>query len=326
MIRKALSKVRNKAFMDTYKKLQELDQKLSQHELMLNHVMFTANKLEGELEKHPVIMPISSSEVMVKIFNGIKFSLDPRDISVATHIAMDGVWEEFITKAWMSVIRDIPEAVILDVGANFGYFGALAAHGVNRKKSKIVLFEPNPHLLPYINKTLSTNWLNENVKVENLGIADKSGQFELNILKDYVGSSTMQSAEQLTEYVGDKMHVEVAEKVKVQTVTIDEYCAGRDIESIDLIKMDIEGFEEKAYEGMRNMVAKSHGLTLFLEFTKQSYEAPEAFYNKVRGDFKFMYTIAGDGSFVEPANTDYHAMFNDVDDWIMLVFSQRPLV
>lgn len=323
MIKKALAKVRYKALHDVDEGLSTIEQKLNGHELMINHIMFTTNNMEHNFNARPIIMPISEKEIMAKIFNGIKFNLDPRDISVATHLAMDGIWEDFITKAWLKVLKG--ESVVFDVGANFGYFGVLAAHGINRKKSKVIFFEPNPHLLPYIHKTLSTNWLNENAVVENLGVADKPGEFELNILKDYVGSSTMHSLAHLSAYAEEKMQLEVAETVPVKTVTIDDYCADHNIKAIDLIKIDIEGFEEKAYDGMRGMVKKSPNMIMFLEFTKESYEDPKAFYAKMCGDFKFMYTISNDGDFVEPDSVEYHAMFDEVQDWIMLVFAQKPL-
>lgn len=323
MIKKTFAKVRDKALENVAEDLSTLEQKLNGHELMINHIMFTANNMEYNLSTRPIIMPISEKEIMAKIFNGIKFNLDPRDISVATHLAMDGIWEDFITKAWLRVLK--PESVVFDIGANFGYFGVLAANGINRKKSKVVFFEPNPHLLPYIHKTLSTNWLNENAVVENLGIADKPGKFELSILKDYVGSSSMHSIEHLSEYAADKMQLEVAEKIPVTTTTVDAYCAEKGIEAIDLIKIDIEGFEEKAFEGMRGMVKKSPDLIMFLEFTKESYDDPQGFYAKMRNDFKYMYTISPDGHFVTPKNVEYHEVFDEVQDWLMLVFSHKPL-
>src|SRR5438132_1181289 len=68
---------------------------------------------------------LSETELATKLFSGIIIFLDPRDISVTPHIAVDYIWEYQVTRAWLSVIHE--NDVVFDVGANFGYYGAIAA-------------------------------------------------------------------------------------------------------------------------------------------------------------------------------------------------------
>lgn len=264
---------------------------------------------------------ISEKEMITKIFSGLKVYLDPSDLAVAIHIALDGIWEAWITKAWVDVVK--PNDVVIDIGANFGYFGALAAQKTNKKNSKVIFFEANPHLIPYINKTLSVNWLNEQSVVENLAVADKAGKVTLNILKGYIGSSSVHSLEHTEAYMHSKMHLEKAEAVKVDAVSIDDYCRANKIKTIDLIKMDIEGFEDKAYEGMRGMVKASPNVTLFIEFTKDSYDNPQKFYQQMLDDFGNVYVINEHGQLEVPKNTDYASIIEVSDDWVMPVFSKN---
>jgi FkbM family methyltransferase len=267
------------------------------------------------------IVQISEHEVIAKLFNGLKIYLDTRDISVAPHLALDGIWEPQITQAWLSVIK--AEDTVFDIGANFGYFGLVAAHKTNKKKSKIVFFEANPDLIPYINKTLSTNFYVEQSKVENLAIAEREGTVTLNILKDYIGSSTLHPLKHLDKYMHDKMLLKVNKSIKVNSTSIDSYCMKNQILKIDLIKMDIEGYEDEAYQGMRKIVRKSPDLTLFVEFTKDSYKNPKDFYERMLEDFGNIYLVNERGSLYTPEHKDYHSILGKADDWVMLVFSKN---
>lgn len=265
---------------------------------------------------------IDQKTLLTKLFTGIKIYLDPQDISVAAHIAVDGVWEQQTSKAWLAVVKQ--NDTILDIGANFGYFGLLAGQFTNKKKSKIVLFEANKNLIPYINKSISVNWLNEQTKVENLAVSDRNGEVQLTILKDYLGSSSLQSVEELESTLHEKMQLEVEERVTVESTTIDSYCKNNSINEVDLIKMDIEGYEEKAYFGMRGVVNKSKRITLFIEFTKDDYDNPKKFYDTMLNDFGHVYIISDDGHIVKPKNVSYESIIGQSSDWVMPIFSKNP--
>jgi hypothetical protein len=121
----------------------------------------------------------------------------------------------------------------------------------------------------------------------------------------------------------DKMYLESVEEIKVKAVAIDDYCRERNIQQVDLIKMDIEGFEDQAYQGMRATVKASPRITLFIEFTKDSYADAEGFYNQMLEDFGNVYVIDEDGYITEPAHTDYQTIIGDADDWVMPIFSKN---
>ena len=54
----------------------------------------------------------------------------------------------------------------------------------------------------------------------------------------------------------------VSERIGVESVTIDDFLQGR---TVDVIKMDIEGNEPYALEGMTQTIARSKPLVLFAE-------------------------------------------------------------
>lgn len=329
-----VQRLQHRIFSTLRKELKEterrLDEKITASERVIQDTQRAINHdhmvILEELKlrtKNSGSVVLSDHEMVTKIFSGLKMYLDPRDVAVVPHLALDSIWEHRITAAWLSAAK--PKDIVLDVGSNFGYFGALAAQKSDKKHSKVVHFEANPHLIPYIQKTMDVNWLNEQSVVENLAVGDKDGDtLTLRILKDYLGSSSVLPLEHTAKYMGTKMRLETAEEVKVKSTTLDKYCKDHDLKTVDLIKMDIEGFEDKAYEGMRNIVKASPNLTFFIEFTKDSYDDPKSFYDTMLKDFGYVYTIDDEGYIVKPKKTTYEAIIGDADDWVMPIFSKNP--
>ena len=76
------------------------------------------------------------------------------------------------------------------------------------------------------------------------------------------------------------------------TVTLDHFVKERGIDRVDLIKMDIEGHEDRAYRGIRDVIAANRDhLRMIIEFTTSEYSDPRGFYDQIRDDFKFVYGI-----------------------------------
>ena len=119
------------------------------------------------------------------------------------------------------------------------------------------------------------------------------------------------------------MHIEAASTVSVKTSTLDDYCIENKIEKADLIKLDVEGFEVQAYHGMRNIVKKSPDTILFIEFTAKSYDEPEEFFNLLKKDFQHIALIDNEGSLHDADSLSYKKILENVEDWIMLVFSKN---
>lgn len=331
-VKNSLTKLHQKIFRSINKSLHEINEslvdineKLDKNSAVTSNVerLLFLQTQEAKYATAPII-PISEREVATKLFNGQIIYLDPKDISVVPHILLERVWEREITEAWLSVIHN-PDSVVFDIGANFGYYGMLAAQELSKDKGKVVLFEANPNLIPYIDKSLAVNWLKENTIVECLGVSDSKGTAQLTILENYIGSSSMNTLKELDSYANKKMRVEAESTVEVSTITIDEYCSTHNIKEINLMKIDIEGYEEKAYDGMRKIVGNSPNMILFIEFTKYAYKSPKKFYQALIDDFGRVYTIDQNGKFVKPKNNSFEAMIEPLNDLIFLVFSKKEL-
>lgn len=76
------------------------------------------------------------------------------DVGFAPHIIMDGFWEYWITQFIAARMKD--GAVVLDVGANFGYYTLLMSDLIG-PSGKCIAFEPNPGVAAKLRKTIAIN-------------------------------------------------------------------------------------------------------------------------------------------------------------------------
>jgi FkbM family methyltransferase len=119
------------------------------------------------------------------------------------------------------------EPLIIDCGANIGmsvlYFKKLFPN------SKIIAFEPNPHAFKLLENNMKVNKINK-VELHNVGLYDKETEISF-FIGDNIGS-----------FVGSlKKERGGNTELKIQTEKLSHYL--KSIETVDLIKMDVEGAE-----------------------------------------------------------------------------------
>lgn len=211
--------------------------------------------------KNAAWYPVSATEIVTRLYTGQLIAVDPRDASVAPHLILRGEWEIEVSQHFRSLVR--PGDVVFDLGANFGYFGLIAAtenHG-----GALHLFEANPALRPLLEKTLLLNRLNERAAIVSRAVAARSGQrMKLHRVRHYMGSSSLASLRSNTRHAALRA-------TRVRSLSIDDYCASLDDDRCDVVKIDIERFEEQALLGMTRTLTRNPGLRVVMEYTFGAY-------------------------------------------------------
>jgi FkbM family methyltransferase len=126
------------------------------------------------------------------------------------------------------------ESVIVDAGANVGFFTLLAAR--QSPNSLVLAIEPSPESYQRLVENVAKNGLTHRVRCLNQGLA---GQETLRLMR--VGQSRSQ-VQRLLPPDSD----EIA-GVAVKTATLESVL--RDLRQVDLVKMDIEGGEYEVLLG-----------------------------------------------------------------------------
>ena len=151
-----------------------------------------------------------------------------------------------------------PAPVVFDVGANEGQW--LAELLACCPGARVHAFEPHASLAARVASKYPS------VSVNNLALADEPGTLHL---YDYSSHAGSQHAT-LLEGVIDGIHQGSAQRVQVPVGSIDEYCMQRGIDRIDLLKIDVEGFELKVLQGAKRMLAEQRIDVIQFEFNEMN--------------------------------------------------------
>lgn len=197
---------------------------------------FVYNYLKNWADKNP------DSEVITFINNGLRMKLTVKDW-VQNNLFIYGYYEKNESDYWLK--RSEKAKIIIDIGANVGYYSLLAAKNIERNKGKIFAFEP-------VNKTFIR--LGENIllnKIDCISIYKKAISNENSSIKINVGNdenwgmSSINSHEHLS-----------SESEIVECETLDTFCNSVNISQVDLIKIDVEGAEYNVLQGMEKAIEK----------------------------------------------------------------------
>lgn len=135
--------------------------------------------------------------------------------------------------------------VFFDVGANLGFYSFYLGPLCGRSGA-VHAFEANPILIPHLRRSIELNKVTSNILLNDIAIGRESNK----ILRLYdpgrIGNSSFHAHGWL-----DK-----DDWIDVPVVSLDDYAKERGIRRIDAMKIDIEGAELEAFQGME-MLFKS---------------------------------------------------------------------
>ncbi len=170
--------------------------------------------------------------VMVPNVNGFTMLVSGTDEGIGRELEFYKVHEPTVTKLLPGFVK--PGDTVLDIGANIGYYTLLLSQLVG-EDGLVVAIEPYPDNVHLLELNLRLNRVT-NVKVMSVAVSDEVGTAQM-----FVSEGSNWHSLRPTERTGQKT-------ISVPTVTIDTIVAQLE-RPIDLIRMDIEGWETKALSG-----------------------------------------------------------------------------
>lgn len=175
-------------------------------------------------------------------FTDVTFYCPRRSKFVLDEVFRDGQYLEFIEEITDELdSREASLPHVFDLGANFGVFPLLLEE-YSDLELYYNLYEPFPENLQYLRKNLSNNGVS-NYWVRQEAVSNQSGKTQLHHTDSWTGP-TIQD---------DELVAEISEKsIKISTVRLDDH----EWSSVDLVKIDIEGAEEAALQGMQQTIER----------------------------------------------------------------------
>lgn len=138
-----------------------------------------------------------------------------------------------------------PGMVFVDVGANNGFFSLLAAHYVGGA-GRVFAFEPNPPVFAALAQHVEMNQLADRIRIFDVALSDTATDAaRLHVWPQHSGFSSLD-----LESAPGAPHLAGGAAVTVRTQVFDQWLDAQALTSIDLLKMDVEGFEGQVVSGM----------------------------------------------------------------------------
>ena len=161
------------------------------------------------------------------------------DRFISRAIAERGVWEPFETAVFLDLVR--PGGVVVDVGANIGYYAVLAAQRAG-PAGRVHAFEPERANFRLLQANLRLNAC-ANASARRLAICDRAGTERLYRDADNLGDHRLYPSPGAPR-----------SSVPVPTAALDAlFPAGT---RLDVIKIDAQGAEYRIFRGMRGLLAR----------------------------------------------------------------------
>ena len=177
---------------------------------------------------------------------------------------------------------------VLDIGANIGYYTALLSQEAG-DNGLILALEPDLESYKYLSQSIRS-LENKNVLSFPLAASNLSQRLPLYLSKENRGDNRLYKNNQKRD------------SIIVDCLTIDELSTKTKIESFDLIKIDVQGYEPKVFKGMGNTIKSSRNLTILTEFwpkgIMEAGESPANFLRTLRKMKLKLFELKKNGSLV----------------------------
>jgi FkbM family methyltransferase len=194
------------------------------------------------------------------------------DITIKHHYTADpvrlhsyrhkGYWFHGKEREWdtMSLFKRVLREgdTVFEVGAHIGYISLFFKQLVG--KGSVIVFEPGANNLPYLRK---------NVAGKGIEIVEKAVGREKGVCSFFLDKLSGQNNSMVkdffmreeTESNAFDPKVKGSQETKVEVITVDSFVEERGIKPT-FIKIDIEGFEFEALEGMKKTLADSRPMLM----------------------------------------------------------------
>jgi len=203
--------------------------------------------------------------------NGYQMKIIPKDQGISKEVLVFKTHEPLTTSL---VNREIKSGMIcIEVGSNIGYYALLESKLVGNN-GIVIAIEPSPLNFEYLKYNLSLNNAS-NVRPFNVAIGDLDTQVNFLI-------SDLSNWCKIIDITPSNSNGNV---ITVPLVKLDTFVSQNSLPSIDLIRMDIEGYEYNAYNGMVNTIERfKPDLLIEVHVTTMGLEKTGLFLNKLKSD------------------------------------------
>ncbi len=192
----------------------------------------------------------TGSDISLSGKMGIRYLLPNLKESISFDIFTNGIYEPE-TNSFLN--NRIPrQGIFLDLGANIGSITLPLIK--QRPDLKVFCVEAAPWIFKYLETNIQANHDGQNVVLINKALLDRNGE----TLSFYSPSDQFGK--------GSLSPVFTNEAIQVISITLEELIKQYQLPNVDMIKIDIEGYEYFAFKGAGNLLTKANAPDILFEF------------------------------------------------------------
>lgn len=260
---------------------------------------FLANKTQGKnwqnifIKIAPAIEQYTTADSRLVNRFGINYCLHPYDYD--DYVLYYGLDIEPRNELFDLVKEGM---VIFDIGTNIGH--VLLTFASKNKTGKIYGFEPLPNIYERAKKNVSLNNFN-NIILSNVAVADSSEDLVVQLSHSHHSGSSR---------LAKKENNQTA-TTNIKAITLDEFVHKNNIQQIDFMKIDVEGFEKNVLYGGKQTLQKFKPI-MFIEVNDKAQQA-QAFSGKLLIELleSLHYQVfTTDGKLINKETADYTTHFD----------------
>lgn len=181
--------------------------------------------------------------------DGYDLLVDLGDEGIGRHLALNGIREPITSSAYRNELRKLNESRdgpirVIEAGANIGYYALMPA--VDLDDTKIYAAEVDQSNVTRLLRNIRLNGLAEKFEVDCLALGDENGEMEVQ-LSQHSNRHSLKEEVKTDSIFTDTRTVPVKRG--------NNWLEEKDVapENINVIRMDVEGFESQILQGMPDL-------------------------------------------------------------------------
>jgi len=196
-----------------------------------------------------LLKPVANSSDVFKKISPYNFYilLNIQDKSIGRPLLMKGSYEQSTSETFVKYLK--PDSCVIDIGANIGYYSLLAASQCPR--GKVFSFEPDKKNFQMLKTSIVYNGFEAIIQAYNLAVSNANKTI---IISDL--GNTSNSGARVTSENEDLLKINSAPDAyfeKIEAIQLDTFLTEI---RVDIVKIDIEGHEPYAIQGMLNTLKR----------------------------------------------------------------------
>lgn len=203
---------------------------------------------------------------------GVTLFLDPDDDGISRDLLTYGAREATATEVIRRETESLRSAVdgpitVLDIGANRGYYTFQFSDLLDRQDT-VFAIEPEPHNVTALRRGIETNRFS-NVDIEQGAIGAEDGTQDLML-------STRSNSHTLNSDLPSSQEDTYRSSIEVPVWSIESFLEMHDLkpDEINLVKVDVEGYEPAVIESMEPIFRAGGPDLLFVELHPHRVDTP----------------------------------------------------